>query len=153
MDSKISKKQLAYIVGILAVGVVLALLIMLTKPRAPAAEAGESEHAEEQVASKAEGEAGEDSHEAEEAHSDSVKLTDAQISASGIKVLKAGPATIRSTLTLPGEIKFNQDRTAQVVPLLEGTVQAVHADIGQSVKKGQVLAVIASVELSEVYCQ
>lgn len=153
MDSKISKKQLAYIVGILAVGVVLALLIMLTKPRAPAAEAGEAEHAEEQVASKAEGEAGEDSHEAEEAHSDSVKLTDAQISASGIKVLKAGPATIRSTLTLPGEIKFNQDRTAQVVPLLEGTVQAVHADIGQSVKKGQVLAVIASVELSDLRSQ
>ena len=52
MDSKISKKQLAYIVGILVVGVVLALLIMLTKPRAPAAEAGESEHAEEQVASR-----------------------------------------------------------------------------------------------------
>jgi len=153
MDSKISKKQLAYIVGILAVGVVLALLIMLTKPRAPAAEAGEAEHAEEQVASNAEGEAGEDSHEAEEAHSDSVKLTDAQISASGIKVLKAGPATIRSTLTLPGEIKFNQDRTAQVVPLLEGTVQAVHADIGQSVKKGQVLAVIASVELSDLRSQ
>ena len=153
MDSKISKKQLAYIVGIVAVGVVLALLIMLTKPRAPAGEAGEAEHAEEQVASKAEGEAGEDSHEAEEAHSDSVKLTDAQISASGIKVLKAGPATIRSTLTLPGEIKFNQDRTAQVVPLLEGTVQAVHADIGQSVKKGQVLAVIASVELSDLRSQ
>lgn len=153
MDSKISKKQLAYIVGILAVGVVLALLIMLTKPGAPAAEAGEAEHAENQMASKAEGEAGEDSHEAEEAHSDSVKLTDAQISASGIKVLKAGPATIRSTLSLPGEIKFNQDRTAQVVPLLEGTVQAVHADIGQSVKKGQVLAVIASVELSDLRSQ
>jgi len=153
MDSKISKKQLAYIVGIVAVGIVLALFIMLTKPRAPAAEAGEAEHAEEQVASKAEGEAGEDAHEAKEAHSDSVKLTDAQILASGIKVLKAGPATIRSTLTLPGEIKFNQDRTAQVVPLLEGTVQAVHADIGQSVKKGQVLAVIASVELSDLRSQ
>jgi cobalt-zinc-cadmium efflux system membrane fusion protein len=153
MDSKISKKQLAYIVGIVAVGVVLALLIMLTKPRAPAGDAGEAEHAEEQVASKAEGKAGKDAHEAEEAHSDSVKLTDAQISASGIKVLKAGPATIRSTLTLPGEIKFNQDRTAQVVPLLEGTVQAVHADIGQSVKKGQVLAVIASVELSDLRSQ
>ena len=153
MDSKISKKQLAYIVGIVVVGIVLALFIMLTKPRAPATEAGEAEHAEEQVASKAEGEAGEDAHEAKEAHSDSVKLTDAQISASGIKVLKAGPATIRSTLTLPGEIKFNQDRTAQVVPLLEGTVQAVRADIGQSVKKGQVLAIIASVELSDLRSQ
>jgi len=153
MDSKISKKQLAYVVGIVAIGAVLAFLILLTKPQAPAAETGEAEHAEEQVVSKEGGEAGEEAHEAEEAHSDSVKLTDAQIAASGIKVLKAGPATIRSTLTLPGEIKFNQDRTAQVVPLLEGTVQAVHADIGQSVKKGQVLAVIASVELSDLRSQ
>lgn len=150
MDSKISRKQLAYMVGIVLAGAILALLIMLSEPRAPAAGAAEAAHAQEQGADKAAGEGREDAHQAQQAHADSVKLTDAQISASGIEVLKAGPATIRSTLTLPGEIRFNQDRTAQVVPLLAGSVQAVRADIGQSVKKGQVLALIASMEISDL---
>lgn len=79
----------------------------------------------------------------------SVALTDAQIKAAGIKILAADGATIRVASQLPGEIRFNDDRTAHIVPRVAGVVQSVPADLGQSVKKGQVLAVIASTAVSE----
>ncbi|HYQ48854.1 MAG TPA: efflux RND transporter periplasmic adaptor subunit, partial [Pseudomonas sp.] len=42
------------------------------------------------------------------------------------------------------------DRTAHVVPRVPGVVEAVHADLGQAVKRGQVLAVIASQQISDL---
>jgi cobalt-zinc-cadmium efflux system membrane fusion protein len=149
MKNNLTKKQMAAIAGIIAVGVVLALLIMLVKPSSPAKEAGEEAVASEHALEKPSEGKSESGHEPQEEHSDEVKLTDAQIKASGIGVLKAGPAKIHTTITLPGEIRFNEDRTAQVVPLLEGVVQGVSANVGQAVKKGQVLAVIASTGISD----
>lgn len=78
-----------------------------------------------------------------------IELTDAQLQASGVTLKKAGAARIRGGLQLPGEIRFNEDRTAHVVPRLTGVVEAVQANLGQQVKKGQVLAIIASTALSE----
>ncbi len=54
-----------------------------------------------------------------------------------------------TTVTFPGEIRFDEDRTAHVVPRVSGVVEAVKVDLGQSVKKGQVLAVIASQQISD----
>jgi membrane fusion protein, heavy metal efflux system len=80
---------------------------------------------------------------------DSVHLDDGQIEAAGIRVAPAGPATIATVLQLPGEIRLNEDRTAHVVPRMAGVVEKVSADLGQRVRKGQVLAVIASTSLAE----
>jgi cobalt-zinc-cadmium efflux system membrane fusion protein len=149
MKNNLTTKQWAAIAGIIAAGVVLALLIMLIKPSSPATEGGETAASSEHPAEKPGEEKSEGENGAKEEHSDEVKLTDAQIKASGIGILKAGAAKIHTSITLPGEIRFNEDRTAQVVPLLEGVVQSVPVNIGQSVKKGQVLAVIASTALSD----
>ncbi|CAM5352209.1 efflux RND transporter periplasmic adaptor subunit [Eoetvoesiella caeni] len=78
-----------------------------------------------------------------------VVFTEAQIQAAGITMAVAGPARIQDAIQLPGEIVFNADRTAQLVPRLAGVVQAVKANLGQEVKQGDVLAIIASPELSE----
>ncbi len=78
-----------------------------------------------------------------------IVLDDAQVKAAGIAINTAGPAAIGSVMMLPGEIKYNEDRTAHVVPRLAGVVERVNANLGQQVKKGQVLAVIASTGLSE----
>lgn len=78
-----------------------------------------------------------------------IALADAQVKAAGVTIQTAGAAKIKSALILPGEIHFNEDRTAHVVPRLVGVVEKVQADLGQKVKKGQVLAVIASTSLSE----
>jgi cobalt-zinc-cadmium efflux system membrane fusion protein len=127
-----TRKQQFAIAAIVAAGLILALLIIFLKP-----------------ASEAAGEAPAAAHAEEEHHDGTVKLSDAQIATSAITILKAAPATIHTAVTLPGEIRFNADRTAQVAPLLVGTVQAVQADIGQQVKRGQVLALIASTDLSD----
>lgn len=79
-----------------------------------------------------------------------VKLSEAQVQAAGIRTAEAGPGVLRPTREFPGEIRFNEDRTAHVVPRLAGIVERVSADLGQQVRKGQVLAVIASTSLSDL---
>jgi cobalt-zinc-cadmium efflux system membrane fusion protein len=78
-----------------------------------------------------------------------IELTDAQVKSADLGIQKTGPARIKTSTQLPGEIRFNEDRTAHVVPRLAGVVQSVPAELGQMVKRGQVLAVIASTTLSE----
>lgn len=139
----INRQRIA-IAAIVGTGLVLALLIVFAKPAAD--QADQADHAAK--ADKAEPAAA--SHAAQASHAGAVTLTAAQIGTAGIAVRQAGPAAIHTAITLPGEIRFNADRTAQVVPLLGGTVQAVKADIGQAVKRGQVLALIASPDLSDL---
>ncbi|QHI96864.1 efflux RND transporter periplasmic adaptor subunit [Xylophilus rhododendri] len=79
-----------------------------------------------------------------------IALPDAQLAAAGITLASAGPARIASSLQLPGEIRFDEDRTAHVVPRVAGVVDSVGVQLGQQVKKGQVLAVLSSTTLSEL---
>lgn len=81
--------------------------------------------------------------------SDRIALTAEQIAKAGIVVQAAGAGQVSSGVEFPGEIRFNEDRTAHVVPRLAGVVESVPANIGQQVKKGQVLAVLASTTLSD----
>jgi len=78
-----------------------------------------------------------------------VTMTDAQVKAAGISLETSAPAVIRSALQFPGEIRFNEDRTAHIVPRVGGVVESVGANLGELVKKGQVLAVISSTVISE----
>jgi cobalt-zinc-cadmium efflux system membrane fusion protein len=123
-----SKKQNIAIAVMAAIGLLLAALMLM--PRREAAPASEPEHAE-------------------TAQEEIVKLDDAQAKAAGIVLAVAAPAKIGTAITLPGEIRFNEDRTAHVVPKLAGVVVSVSAELGQSVRQGQVLAVVASSGLSD----
>lgn len=78
-----------------------------------------------------------------------IKLTDQQVEEMGVTTQIANAAHIRSIVTLPGEIRFNEDKTSHVVPRLAGVVEAISANLGDQVKKGQVLVVIASTGLAE----
>ncbi|MBX9871681.1 MAG: efflux RND transporter periplasmic adaptor subunit [Burkholderiaceae bacterium] len=78
-----------------------------------------------------------------------IAMTDTQIKTASVGVDTSGPATIRSTLQLPGEIRFNEDRTAHVVPRVAGVVESSPVALGQQVRKGDVLAVISSPAISE----
>jgi cobalt-zinc-cadmium efflux system membrane fusion protein len=90
--------------------------------------------------------------EQEEKHADDgrIEFTYAQLSAAGIVLATAGPARIATELQLPGEIRFDEDRTAHVVPRVAGVVEKVAVQLGQQVKQGQVLAVLSSTTLSEL---
>ena len=79
-----------------------------------------------------------------------VAMSDAVLKSAGIEILTAGPATIVPTLKLPGEIAFNDERTVAVVPRVAGVVVAVNRDLGERVKKGDVLAIIESQALADL---
>lgn len=55
------------------------------------------------------------------------------------------PAELETT----GQVDFEQDRLAHVTPRIPGRVEEVHADLGDEIKKGQILAVIDSIELGQ----
>ncbi|RUP34945.1 MAG: efflux RND transporter periplasmic adaptor subunit [Curvibacter sp.] len=82
-------------------------------------------------------------------HNEKVEFSKEQIATSGIEIETAGPAEVAGSVQLPGEIRFNEDRTAHVVPRVAGVVESVSVNLGQQVRKGQVLAVLASVGVSE----
>ena len=77
------------------------------------------------------------------------EMTEAQVKQAGIEIKTAGPAKIKSSLQLLGEIKLNGDRTVLIVPRLAGVVESAKANAGDVVKKGQVLAVIFSPALAD----
>ncbi len=101
---------------------------------------------------------GEDSHghgaeQAGEGHVEEegkLHLSNAQIEAAGVQLATAGPRELGTAISFPGEIRFDEDRTAHVVPRVPGVVEAVQAELGQAVKRGQVLAVIASQQISDL---
>ncbi|GJG95426.1 efflux RND transporter periplasmic adaptor subunit [Cupriavidus pauculus] len=78
-----------------------------------------------------------------------IAMTPEQIRNAHLVIAKAGPGRIRSAVEFPGEIKFNEDRTAHVVPRVAGVAESVVANLGQRVKKGDLLAVFASTQLSD----
>lgn len=86
----------------------------------------------------------------EEQQDEIIPFDEKQIDQADIVIDHAGPQLIGSVTQLSGEIKFNEDRTAHIVPRLGGIVESVSADMGQQVKKGQLLAVISSTQLSEL---
>jgi len=62
----------------------------------------------------------------------------------GIVLGKASKDSVSTALTLPGVLALNQARTAHISSLLEGKVISVGTDLGDQVKKGQVLLVVHS---------
>lgn len=85
-------------------------------------------------------------NEEEGEHAGAIQLTDAQMAEFGIVIAVAGPGEIGIVVELPGEIRPNQDRLAHLVPRFSGIVKAVEKRVGDSVKAGDVLAIIESSE-------
>lgn len=147
----ITKKQRIAMAVIVLVGILAGGGLLLTE-RHKAGE--EAEHAEESGHAHKEGDddkkAAPAAKEAHEEHEErTVKLTEDQVKKAGIAMQVAGPAKLQAAAEFTGEIRFNEDRTAHVVPRLAGVAEQVVANLGQSVRKGEVLAVIASNSLSE----
>ncbi|MCH8933848.1 MAG: efflux RND transporter periplasmic adaptor subunit [Nitrospinae bacterium] len=67
----------------------------------------------------------------------------------GIETTRVGPAEIHQVVQLNGEIGLHENRVAHVVPRLDAMVTRVHKDLGDPVKKGDILAVLDSRELAD----
>ncbi|MEN8127762.1 MAG: efflux RND transporter periplasmic adaptor subunit [Planctomycetota bacterium] len=66
-----------------------------------------------------------------------------------IQTVAAQAGTIASTIRLTGQIRLNEDTLAHIVPLTSGIVRKVNNNIGDTVKKDDILAWIESAELGQ----
>ncbi|MDN5939593.1 MAG: efflux RND transporter periplasmic adaptor subunit [Salinisphaera sp.] len=96
------------------------------------------------------GEGGHEEHGGEEGHSEEavVDLSPAQIDEFGLELRTASPGTVALTRDLPGEVTLNPTRVAQVSPRVPGVVTEVRVVVGDHVREGRVMAVLASRELA-----
>lgn len=87
----------------------------------------------------------EEEHEAE---AEQITLEAAALEAAGIRVGTAERTTLSSDVSFPGEIQFEPSSTAHVAPMVPGRVVRVDVVIGANVRRGQLLAVVASTDVS-----
>jgi cobalt-zinc-cadmium efflux system membrane fusion protein len=134
-----NKQQTRIIVIMLAIALALAAFVMLRDRAQPAGDEHD-DHAEQ----------GEHAEEKQAAHANDgvIHFTPGQITVAGITVATAGPKHLDTFIRMPGQIALNEDRTAHVTPRAAGSVRDVSADLGQQVRKDQVLASIASADIA-----
>jgi len=78
-----------------------------------------------------------------------VRLEEAALKESGVETAAAGPGKLQVHDTLSGEIAFNSDRLAHIVPRVPGVVREVRKNLGDTVRTGDVLAVLESRDLAD----
>ncbi len=95
---------------------------------------------------------GEAEHEEHGDHGDEtegIKLSKAEMDEFGIKLAPADAGKLYRYVSLPGEVRPNGDRLAHLVPRVSGVVRKVLKGFGNHVKKGEVMAILDSRELSD----
>lgn len=139
-----NKRQKLAIAALCALAAVLAAPMLWRQPPAPAQQ-GHAAHRDTH--------GHDDRHEQEgDAHDDdshdggagAVAMSAAQAKANGIAVDSAGPALIRERLHLPATVRFDAERTVAVAAPAPGILASVPVALGDSVDKGQALALLRS---------
>jgi len=122
----------------------IALLLALGLAGCGARDAEEDRHADETHAPGAEAAAD---------HADEVALTSDALARYGVEVRVAESAVLQRTITAPARVGFNTEAMAHVGSPLRGRVAEVSVRVGDSVVRGQELAVIESPELGEAQAE
>ena len=89
-----------------------------------------------------------DEHEHDHDDHDEKGFTVADFERSGVRLVTAGPGEIDLGVELPGEVRPNADRIAHVAARFPGIVREVRKHVGDTVKAGDVLAVVESEHLA-----
>jgi multidrug efflux pump subunit AcrA (membrane-fusion protein) len=76
-----------------------------------------------------------------------VQLSEEDMRRFGIEVDRAGSGEFEVHVSVPGEITFNANKVAHIVPAVPGVVRQVINDIGDTVVAGEVLAWLESTKL------
>lgn len=89
---------------------------------------------------------GHDAHHDHDAHGTAFDVADFE--RHGVRVATAAAGTVDVGVDLPGEVRPNGDRLAHLAPRFPGLVREVRKRVGDTVRAGEVLAVIESENLS-----
>lgn len=80
-----------------------------------------------------------------------VRLSAEALSAAGIEIQGVTQRPAVSLLKVTGTVEPNQQQTQQVTPLVSGRIERVNVALGDRVRAGAVLAVIASPDVAELH--
>ena len=80
-----------------------------------------------------------------------VVLTDRAVEFAGLTIDVVNKKSIGRSIELPGEIGFNEDRLAHITPRYPGIVKKVAKQLGETIQKGELLAVVESNESLTAY--
>jgi cobalt-zinc-cadmium efflux system membrane fusion protein len=89
-----------------------------------------------------------DGHQHQEPQSEGRSFSVEDFERAGVRLTTAGPGEVDLGIELPGEVRPNADRIAHIAPRFAGLVREVRKRIGDTVKAGDVLAIIESENLS-----
>jgi RND family efflux transporter MFP subunit len=78
-----------------------------------------------------------------------ITLTPEAVARAGIKVAPASVRTLSASLAVPGTVTSNAYRETKVNTVTAGIVRQVSAELGATVRRGDVLAVVFSAELAD----
>ncbi|RKG31210.1 efflux RND transporter periplasmic adaptor subunit [Acinetobacter tianfuensis] len=92
-------------------------------------------------------EKGHQEDETEHAEEGELRLTAQQMTEQGVKIAAAENGLVENIVNLPGKLAVNTDQQAHISPNFSGHVEQVNVALGQTVQKGQTLAVLSVPEL------
>lgn len=98
-------------------------------------------------------EASEAHDEADESAASGVAMTQAELQATGIKLLTLQPSAATERLRAPGEVLDSAYNTTLVTPRVEALVVRRYAKLGDEVQTGEPLVALASVEVSDAQAE
>ena len=78
---------------------------------------------------------------------DKLQVSQAEIEKSGIKIEPVGQCAMAHVVAASGTVQYNQNFVAQLSSRVAGNVWRVEKQVGHSVRKGDVLALIESIEV------
>lgn len=113
-------------------------------PKPGAAADKPADKVDEKLGGHKEGEAG-------HGDADQLKLSAEAIEAAGIKTEEIAESEVVDQLIVTATIRPNQDRITHVSPRVSGRIVKVQANLGDTVKAGQTLAVLDSLEVGEAH--
>ena len=136
-NGKISQSLMIAILILITVLVSLAIWLSSKKTESEGQgyDEGNAEHSDEDSSEEGHAEEGE------------IQLTSQQMVEQGLKVAVASTGLVEKLTTLPGKLVVNTDQQAHISPNFSGHVEQVNVALGQSVQKGQTLAVLIVPEL------
>jgi cobalt-zinc-cadmium efflux system membrane fusion protein len=80
-----------------------------------------------------------------------LELTPEAARMAGIRLARAGQGRIGTSIHVPGEVGFDEDRLVHVVPRYSGVTKEAHFRIGDRVRAGEIVAVVEGNESLSAY--
>lgn len=120
---------------------VLGVLLLVLVSACNKEGADDGEHAAESADKKA-------AEHPEEGHADEVEMSAEAVELAGIRLANAERRALTGGAAIPAEVQFEPNSTAHVGPLVPGRITQVTVTVGQTVRRGQLLGVVASSDVS-----